>query len=418
MSIEPQTTPGVEETPDPSSNSGGTDHGLPEADPEIAISVQNVSKMFEIRSDSGAGLRAALTGFHRAKPKEFWAVKDVSVEVPRGSMLGIIGRNGSGKSTLLRQMCGIYAPTKGRIEVRGRITALLELGAGFVPQLTGRENVYMNSAVLGIPRERTDAIMDDVAALADIGDFFDNPVDTYSSGMRARLGFAVSVHLEPDILLADEIISVGDVSFSKNGVAHMTRMREEGVTIVLVAHGLAIMERLCDQVLWLHEGEAQLLGEPREVIREYRDFMTMGDEALPTDDGSLDDNPITHLEISSDDGIEFGYTGAPLAIHAAYDFATPVENAILTLRFRAQDTEVFLGSSTQDLNQRLEGRGTIDIRLPILSIPPGQYAAELEISDGDTPVASRRTRVPIRPLEEITLRDFVDIGADWRIHPT
>ena len=424
MSIEPVATAGSD-TRDPSAKPGAAkpsqkaetnapvDDDLPEVAPEIAISVQNVSKMFEIRTDSGGGLRAALTGFHRAKPKEFWAVKDVSVDVPRGSMLGIIGRNGSGKSTLLRQMCGIYAPTQGRIEVRGRITALLELGAGFVPQLTGRENVYMNSAVLGIPRERTDAIMDDVAALADIGDFFDNPVDTYSSGMRARLGFAVSVHLEPDILLADEIISVGDVSFSKNGVAHMTRMREEGVTIVLVAHGLAIMERLCDQVLWLHQGESQMIGDPKDVIREYRDFMTMGDEALPTDDGSLDDNPITHLEISSDDGIEFGYTGAPLSIHAAYDLEAPVEHAQLTIRFRAQDTEVFLGSSTQDINQRLEGRGTIDVQLPILCIPPGQYAVELEIRDGDTYVASRRTRVPIRPLEEITLRDFVDLNAEW-----
>ncbi len=393
---------------------------LAPADPEIAISVQNVSKMFEIRTDSGGGIKSALTGFHRAKPKEFWAVKDVSVDVPRGSMLGIIGRNGSGKSTLLRQMCGIYSPTKGRIEVRGRITALLELGAGFVPQLTGRENVYMNSAVLGIPRERTEAIMGEVAELADIGDFFDNPVETYSSGMRARLGFAVSVHLEPDILLADEIISVGDVSFSKNGIKHMTRMRKEGVTIVLVAHGLAIMERLCDQVLWLHAGEAQLLGEPRDVIREYRDFMTMGDEALPTEDQSASDNPITHLEISSDDGIEYGYTGAPLSVHAAYDLPEPVEDAHLSIRFIAQDTEVFLGSADQAINQRLEGRGTIDVLVPILAVPPGQYALELDITEGTgrdaVSIASRRTRVPIRPLEEITLRDFVDLGADWRIH--
>ncbi|MEE9417280.1 MAG: ABC transporter ATP-binding protein [Acidimicrobiales bacterium] len=395
-----------------------TPQATDEAEPEMAIRVQNVSKVFELRGDAGTGVRGALTGFHRAKRKEFWAVNDVSVDVPRGSMLGIIGRNGSGKSTLLRTMCGVYAPSKGRIEVRGRITALLELGAGFHADLTGRENIFMNAAVMGIPRSRAEAIVPDVENLADIGEFFDNPVDTYSSGMRARLGFAVSVHLEPDILLADEIISVGDISFSKNGLQHMERMRGEGVTIVLVAHGLAIMERLCDQVLWLHEGRPQMLGEPREIVREYRDFMTMGEAALPTEDAD-DSNPITHVEVSSDDGIPFGYTGAPLSIHAAYDLAEPVDDAYLTIRFQAQETDVFLGSTSAALNQRLEGRGTVDVGIPILPIPPGQYAVEFQITEGSGRnariVAKRMARLPVRPLEEIQIHDFVDINADWRI---
>ncbi len=396
------------------------DPKVPKPKPEIAIRVSDVSKKFEIRADSSTGLRSALTGFHRAKPKDFWAVKGVSVDVERGSMLGIIGRNGSGKSTLLRTMCGIYSPTEGQVEVRGRITALLELGAGFVPQLTGRENVYMNGAVMGIPRDRVDDIIADVARLADIGEFFDNPVDTYSSGMKARLGFAVSVHLDPDILLADEIISVGDVSFSKNGINHMTKMRHRGVTIVLVAHGLGLMQRLCDQILWLHQGEAQMVGEPREVIREYRDFMTMGDEVLVTDEDVVDNNPITHLDISSDDGIAAGYTGTPLNVHAAYDLVEPIEDAHFAIRFRAQETNVFLGSAAVEANQRLEGRGTIDIRIPILAIPPGQYAIELEITDGAgsdaRSVASRRSRVPIHPLEEVQLNDFIELGGDWRIN--
>lgn len=406
-----------------SADSTETPEGLPTEGstapaPELAIRVQNVSKVFELHGDSGTGVRGALTGFHRSKRKEFWAVNDVSVDVPRGSMLGIIGRNGSGKSTLLRTMCGVYAPTKGRIEVRGRITALLELGAGFHPQLTGRENIFMNAAVMGIPRSRAEEIVPAVAELADIGEFFDNPVETYSSGMRARLGFAVSVHLEPDILLADEIISVGDISFAKNGIIHMERMRSEGVTIVLVAHGLAVMERLCDQVLWLHQGKPQMVGDPREVVRQYRDFMTMGEQALPTVDPD-DSNPITHVEISSDDGIPFGYTGAPLSIHAAYDLAEPVEDAYLTVRFQAQDTDVFLGSTSAAINQRLEGRGTIDVGVPILPIPPGQYAVELQITEGQgrdaRVVAKRMARLPVRPLEEIQIHDFVDLNADWRI---
>ena len=185
------------------------------ADLKPAIVAEGVGKKFRLSKSGGSSsLKATLTGLGSVNYEEFWAVRDVSVTIPKGSMLGIIGRNGSGKSTMLRMLCGVYQPSEGRIEVRGRITALLELGAGFHPELSGRENIFMNAAVMGIPRETVDAVVGDIVALADIGDFIDSPVEVYSSGMRARLGFAVSVYLDPEILLADEIISVGDVGFA------------------------------------------------------------------------------------------------------------------------------------------------------------------------------------------------------------
>ena len=205
-----------------------------------AIVASNVSKRFLLGSRSGS-LKDVLTGFSERSRDEFWAVDGVSVEVPKGSMLGVIGRNGSGKSTFLRMLSGIYRPTHGEISVRGRVTALLELGAGFHPELTGRENVYMNGAVVGMGREHMDAAMDEIVRMADIGEFIDSPIETYSSGMRARLGFAVSVQLEPEILLADEITAVGDINFKEHGAKRMRELREQGVTIVQVSHSLSLI---------------------------------------------------------------------------------------------------------------------------------------------------------------------------------
>ena len=378
-----------------------------------AIVAEDLGKRFRLQKTSTNSLKAALGGLGAGRFEEFWAVRDVSLTIARGSMVGIIGRNGSGKSTLLRMLCGVYQPTEGRVEVRGRITALLELGAGFHTELSGRENIFMNAAVVGIPRPVVEEKIDDIIALADIGDFIDSPVEVYSSGMRARLGFAVSVYLDPEILLADEIISVGDVGFAKHCTAHMKRMRSEGVTIALVAHNLGIMESMCDQVVWLHQGSVRASGDPTDVVREYRDFMTGAaetDTVTPTDEST----GITHLDIESEDGVPFGYTGAPLTVRAGYDLDEPVEEATAALVLHHQEGPLFLGSHSQPQSV-LKGRGTIEFHVPVLPVAPGRYSVELTVRNGDGTVAhQRRAPLPVRPLAEMVSDRTVDIGGDWR----
>lgn len=241
------------------------------ANDDFAIRADNISKKFLLGRRS-TSLKDRLTGFSERHREEFWAFEDVSVTVPKGSMLGVIGRNGSGKSTFLRALCGVYRPTLGEVFVRGRITALLELGAGFHAELTGRENIYMNGAVVGLDRDYMDGVMAEIIDMADIGSFIDAPIDTYSSGMRARLGFAVSVQMQPEILLADEITAVGDIAFKQHGIRRMNELREGGATIVQVSHNLQMLAKNCDQVLWLHHGRSRRLGDPTEVIDEYQEF--------------------------------------------------------------------------------------------------------------------------------------------------
>lgn len=240
-------------------------------DEDFAIKVDNISKKFLLGRRSSS-IKDRLTGMSERNREEFWAFQNISVTVPKGTMLGVIGRNGSGKSTFLRALCGVYRPTTGSVHVRGRVTALLELGAGFHTELTGRENVYMNGSIVGLDRDYMDDVMDEIIEMADIGSFIDAPIETYSSGMRARLGFAVSVQLQPEILLADEITAVGDIAFKRHGVKRMDKLREGGATIVQVSHSLPLLEANCDRILWLHHGQLRRLGDPAEVIEEYRSF--------------------------------------------------------------------------------------------------------------------------------------------------
>lgn len=237
---------------------------------ENAIEVVDISKKFLLGRRSNS-LKDRLTGFSEKNREEFWAFQNVSIDVPKGSLLGVIGRNGSGKSTFLRTLCGVYRPTTGHVKIRGRVSALLELGAGFHPDLTGRENIHMNAAVVGLERGYIDSAMEEIVEMADIGSFIDAPISTYSSGMRARLGFAVSIQMNPEVLLADEITAVGDIAFKQHGAKRMQELRDKGTTIVQVSHSLNMLESGADQVLWLHHGEVRRIGDPKSVIDEYRE---------------------------------------------------------------------------------------------------------------------------------------------------
>ena len=216
---------------------------------DIAIRVQNITKTYQIYDKPQDRLKQSLWRGRKQFYREFKALDDVSFEVKKGETVGIIGRNGSGKSTLLQIICGTLAPTSGTVEVNGRVAALLELGAGFNPEFTGKENVYMNASILGLSKEEIDAKYDDIVAFADIGDFIEQPVKTYSSGMYVRLAFAVIAHVDADILVIDEALAVGDVFFTQKCMRFIEQYQENGGAILFVSHDMATVTKLCQSVL-------------------------------------------------------------------------------------------------------------------------------------------------------------------------
>ncbi|OQX13760.1 MAG: ABC transporter ATP-binding protein [Thiothrix lacustris] len=238
---------------------------------EFAIKVDGVGKNYRLYDKPHHRLLQMLRGEKKIYYRDFWAVNDVSFSVRKGETVGIIGRNGSGKSTLLQMICGTLTPTTGSIAVNGRVAALLELGAGFNPEFTGRENVYMNAAVLGLSHEAIDARFAQIAAFADIGDFIEQPVKTYSSGMFVRLAFAVIAHVDADILVIDEALSVGDAVFSQKCMRFLRQFKERG-TLIFVSHDMGSVLNLCERALWLHTGQLRQVGASKEVAEAYLQY--------------------------------------------------------------------------------------------------------------------------------------------------
>ena len=247
----------------------------------VAISVKNLSKCYEIYSTPGNRLKQFILPRLRkllgkktvSYYREFWALKDISFEVRRGETIGIIGSNGSGKSTLLQMICGTLTPTTGTVQTHGRVAALLELGAGFNPEFTGRENVYLNATVLGLSIEEIDAKFDAIAAFADIGEFIDQPIKTYSSGMSVRLAFAVQSQIDPDIFIVDEALSVGDAKFQAKCFDRLRQLKENGTCILLVTHSSEQIVSHCTQAILLSKGVQLEAGKPKDVVNRYLDLL-------------------------------------------------------------------------------------------------------------------------------------------------
>ena len=234
-----------------------------------AIRAQGLGKTYRLYDKPHHRLLQSLWRGRKNYFREFAALSDVSFELARGQTLGIIGRNGAGKSTLLQIICGTLTPSAGQVQVNGRIAALLELGTGFNPEFTGRENIVINAAILGLSQREIAERLDDIIAFADIGPFIDQPVKTYSSGMYVRLAFAVVVHVNPDILIVDEALAVGDQHFQKKCIERIMAFRSNGCTILFCSHSLYHVQRLCDQALWLHQGQVRALGGTAEVVAAY-----------------------------------------------------------------------------------------------------------------------------------------------------
>jgi ABC-type polysaccharide/polyol phosphate transport system ATPase subunit len=254
--------------------------------PPVAIKVEDVSVTYRTSLEKKPTFKSTVVrlGRRQRTVREIEAVKHVSLEVQRGSVVGIMGANGAGKSTLVRTMAGILPPTSGRVEVQGRVSTLLALGVGFDKDLTGRQNVKLGGLAAGLTRDQLEEKYDEIVEFAELEEFMDMPMRTYSSGMYGRLGFSVAVTMQPDILLIDEALSVGDARFRKKSAQRMAELCGGGRTIVLVSHALGTIQDLCDHAIWMHLGELRRQGPPDEVIGAYTEFLEVGEDALTMED--------------------------------------------------------------------------------------------------------------------------------------
>ena len=242
---------------------------------EIAISVENVEKSFKIYKDKGFTLKERILFF---KSRNAYVknniLKGISFDIEKGDILGIIGKNGSGKSTLLKLITKIIYPDSGSIKINGKVSSLIELGAGFHPDMTGRENIYINASIYGLTKKEIDAKLDTIIKFSELEEFIDSPIRTYSSGMYMRLAFSVAINVEAEILLIDEILSVGDANFQAKCFKKMQELKDSGITIVIVSHDLHTMEKLCNKVIWIESGKIKRSGIPNEVLKEYIEYTT------------------------------------------------------------------------------------------------------------------------------------------------
>ena len=240
---------------------------------ESLITLADAGKRYTKYEDAPMLTSAALRFRQRTRRSKLWAVRHIDFDVAPGECVGVIGRNGSGKSTMLQMLAGVTAPTEGRVTVRGKVAPLISVGVGFHPELTGRENVYVNAAILGLTRAEVDVQFDSIVAFADIGDFVDTPVKFYSSGMFVRLGFAVAIHVRPDVLLIDEVLAVGDMAFQLKCFDKMNEIRESGATVVIVSHNLNAVRRMCERTMVLHLGEHRFTGDTADAVSLYHELI-------------------------------------------------------------------------------------------------------------------------------------------------
>ena len=359
-----------------------------------AIEVQDVSKRFRLYKDRPSSVKQLFTKFGRPNYEDFWAVKNVSLDVDEGSVAGLIGHNGCGKSTLLRMMAGIHFPTSGTVTTRGRISALLELGAGFHPDLTGRENVYLNASILGLSRKQTDLILERIVDFSGLAPFIDSPVKHYSSGMYVRLGFAVAVHVDPKVLLVDEVIAVGDEDFQRRCLDHIAGLKADGVTIVIVSHGLGVIGDLCDQVTWMDHGVVRDSGEPSSVIANYLRGVNAGEAErlrLEAEASGLLPSPAkaTESEMVDDSGnpLEFGVTGQPISMRVALPEVLATEEHTYSLMIQTE-SGVVVGETEMSAPMAQQGplaNGyTIRCRFDPLLLAPGIYQGRVRVHGGTT----------------------------------
>jgi ABC-2 type transport system ATP-binding protein len=360
------------------------------------IRIANVSKRFVIRKEKSLKERLVNFGRSNLHKDDFWALQNVDLEISTGSTVGLIGPNGSGKSTLLKMIGGILQPTSGSVHLRGRLAALLELGAGFHPDLTGRENVYLNASILGLTKKQTDRHFDAMVDFSGIEPFIDTQVKFYSSGMYVRLAFAVAVHVDPDILLVDEVLAVGDEQFQRKCLERIRGFQHEGRTIVLVTHGLDQVAEFCDRAVVLEHGRVAADGRPREALKVLRaDFEATRQEETDRAENTKDE-PVkrprarfTGVALRSDSGATGHVSlinGEGLTVAVEIEATTPLEDWEIGVGIATPLGTALYGTNTRLLGVRLprqEGTGRFEFHIGQLALGDGDYSVHASLTGAD-----------------------------------
>ena len=416
------------------------------------IIVDGVSKEFRLQKDRAHSVKELFTRRGRNREEtHFWALKDVSFEIAEGSMFALIGHNGSGKSTLLRCIAGIYRPDAGSVAVDGRISTLLELGAGFHPDLSGRENVYLNATILGMAKKDIDRKFDEIVEFAGVEQFIDSPVKVYSTGMYVRLGFSVAVHVKPEILIIDEVIAVGDEQFQRKCFDHLYGLRKQGVTIVVVTHGMGTVQTMCDRAAWLDHGVLQMEGPAPLVSQSYLQSVNAAEaERLEEEEAAVDatatngaqsskkrkaivdlgehwgsgDVRITDVEFLDEDGAsaEVVASGHPMKIRISYSASKPVEEPNFGIGIHHEGGVHITGTNTR-LSRihtgTISGEGVVEYSTDHLPLLPGTYLISVAVEDLHSQHIFDRYdmawRLRVRHAGDQQIHGLVDIGGSWKL---
>jgi ABC-type polysaccharide/polyol phosphate transport system ATPase subunit len=373
-----------------------------------AIEIKSLSKKFKVYHHKESHLKYVFLNLLKGKrskmQSEFWALKDINLDIEKGQTVGFIGCNGSGKSTLLKLISRILYPDGGAINAHGKISTLIELGSGFHPDLTGRENVYINASILGFARAEVTKKFKAIVDFSGLEDFIDNPVKTYSSGMYVRLGFSVAINIDPDILLVDEVLAVGDENFQKKCIKKIMEFKKEGKTIIFVSHDLKSVEELCDQVVLLHNGKLVKQGKPVEVISEYHRLLIGAShlqvrkedprqgETEPKDRSNWKNRwgskevEITGVQFLDREGkvMEYAKTGQPLRVRIAYDAHKEIENPVFGVAIYSDTGVHVTGPNTRKHNfpiASVKGQGYVEYEIESVPLLPGSYLFSAAIYD-------------------------------------
>lgn len=407
----------------------------------LAVSIDDVGKRFKRHRDRRGSLKELFVRGRAKHEEDFWAVRDVSLEIPRGSVYGLIGHNGSGKSTLLKMIGGIYRPTNGSITTEGRVAALIELGAGFHPDMTGRENIGLNGSLLGLSRKEISAVTEEIIEFSGLREFIDEPVKHYSSGMYVRLGFAVAVHMKPDVLLIDEVLAVGDEEFQRKCFDHLFALRKAGKTIIVVSHALGQLEALCDEIAWLEHGVLQMVGYPTDVTAAYLQRVNADESARnpsiaatrsgdEPDAGAENRNQgkvlrVTGAEVIGAQGepINHAETGSTFGMRVRFELSEPTlgPNIRIALQHDSGPLVAMMSNHATGTDFGvIDGEHTVDVFITGNPLLPGRYRVHIDVFDytgaKTLDTWNDAMEFPVRSQTGEINQGFVALPVEFKLH--
>jgi ABC-type polysaccharide/polyol phosphate transport system ATPase subunit len=394
---------------------------------DLAVSAEGVSKRFRLYHERNQSLKAAFMRGRRAKYEEFWALRDIDFAIDAGKTFGLVGHNGSGKSTLLKCLAGILVPDTGTIRTEGKVSALLELGAGFHPELSGRDNVYLNGSILGLSRKQIDRQFDAIVDFAGLETFIDTPVKNYSSGMYVRLGFSVAINVDPEILMVDEVLAVGDENFQRKCMEKFEAFRREGRTVVIVSHALGSMRSMCDEVAWLDHGKLLGVGKPAEVVDEYQGATHEDRSADPSTGGGsrwgTGEIRVTKAElVRSGRATTRVPTGGDVTIRLHYTADTAITEPVFGIAIHTLEGQHVTGPNTKDTGLStgvLQGTGCVDLTVPRFMLTPGTYELTVAVYDRSLTHAfdhrDKLLRFDVLPGDPADRFGVVTLGGTWSV---